>query len=43
VIFALHPDGDRITTVTYQYPAGDDSSDRVQQLFEVLAVVEGID
>lgn len=43
MIFALHPDADRITTVTYQYPAGDDSSVRVQQLFDSLAVVEGID
>ena len=43
VIFALHPDADRITTVTYRYPAGDDSSVRVQQLFDVLAVIEGID
>jgi len=30
-------------TITYRYPAGDDSSERVQQLFEVLAVVEGLD
>jgi len=42
-IFALHPYADRITTITYRYPAGDDSSERVQQLFEVLAVVEGLD
>ena len=43
VIFALHPDADRSTTITYRYPAGDDSSVRVQQLFDVLAVVEGLD
>lgn len=42
-IFALHPYADRITTITYRYPAGDDSSERVQQLFEVLSVVEGLD
>ena len=42
-IFALHPYADRITTINYRYPAGDDSSERVQQLFEVLAVVEGLD
>lgn len=42
-IFALHPYADRITTITYRYPAGDDSGERVQQLFEVLAVVEGLD
>ena len=42
-IFALHPYADRITTITYRYPAGDDSSERVQQLFDVLGVVEGLD
>jgi hypothetical protein len=42
-IFALHPYADRIMTISYRYPAGDDSSERVQQLFEVLAVVEGLD
>lgn len=43
VVFALHPYKDRIMTITYRYPAGDDSSVRVQQLFEVLGVVEGLD
>jgi len=42
-IFAIHPDGDRIVTITYRYPAGGDSTVRVQQLFDVLAVVEGVD
>ena len=42
-IFALHPYKDRIMTITYRYPVGDDSSVRVQQLFEVLGVVEGLD
>lgn len=41
-IYALHPYADRIMTITYRYPAGNDSSDRVQQLLEVLAVVEGL-
>lgn len=41
-IFAIHPDGDRIVTMVYRYPAAGDSSSRVQQLFDVLAVVEGI-
>jgi hypothetical protein len=30
-------------TITYRYPVGDDSSVRVQQLFDVLATVEGLD
>jgi hypothetical protein len=42
-IFAIHPDGDRIVTITYRYPADGDSTVRVQQLFDVLAVVEGLD
>lgn len=42
-IFTLHPYADRIMTITYRYPAADDSSERVQQLLEVLAVVEGLD
>ena len=43
IIYALHPYKDRIMTITYRYPVGDDSSVRVQQLFEVLGVVEGLD
>jgi len=43
VIFALHPYNDRIMTITYRYPVGVDSAIRVQQLFDVLAVVEGLD
>jgi len=42
VIFALHPDADRMMTITYRYPASVDSSVRVEQLFEVLAEVEGL-
>jgi hypothetical protein len=42
VIFALHPDADRMMTITYRYPAGIDSSVRVQQLFDVLAEVQGL-
>ena len=40
-IFSLHPDGDRILTLRYRYPAGVDSSVRVQQLFDLLATIEG--
>jgi hypothetical protein len=43
IIYALHPYKDRIMTITYRYPVGDDSSVRVQQLFDVLAIVEGMD
>ena len=43
VVFALHPYKDRIMTITYRYPVGVDSAIRVQQLFDVLAVVEGLD
>lgn len=42
-IFTLHPDGDRILTLRYRYPSGVDSSVRVQQLFDLLATVEGLD
>lgn len=43
VVFSLHPDGDRMMRLRYRYPAGIDSSVRVQQLFDVLACVEGYD
>jgi hypothetical protein len=42
-IFTLHPDADRMLTLRYRYPAGVDSSVRVQQLFDLLATVEGLD
>jgi len=42
-IVAIHPDADRIVTMTYRYPAAGDSTVRVQQLFDVLAVTGGID
>jgi hypothetical protein len=43
IVFALHPTGDRMMTITYRYPAGVDSSVRVQQLFDVLAEVGGLE
>ncbi len=43
VVFGLHPDADRITTMTYRYPAGDDSSERLEGFFGVLAVVGATD
>jgi hypothetical protein len=42
VIFALHPGGGRMMTVTSSYPAGTDSSVRVQQLLDVVAEVGAI-
>jgi len=42
VVFTLHPAGGRMMTITYTYPADEDSSVRVQQLLDVVAVVEGI-
>jgi hypothetical protein len=40
VVFALHPSGGRMITLTYRYPAGDDSATRVGRLLEVLESVE---
>jgi hypothetical protein len=36
IFFALHPSGQRILTATYRYPAGDDSSQRVQQALDLM-------
>jgi hypothetical protein len=41
-IFLLHPSQARLLTITYRYPAGVDSSVRVQQLLDILAVLEGV-
>jgi hypothetical protein len=40
-VMLLHPDSSRLLTITYRYPAGTDSSVRVQQLLDILAVLEG--
>jgi len=39
-VFALHPTANRLLTLTYRYPAGDDSAERVAQLLEVLGELE---
>ncbi len=39
-LFVIHPDGSRRLDLTYTYPAGDDSSERAQQLLGVFAEVE---
>lgn len=40
VIFVLHPDGQRILSLRYRYPAGEDSTERLQSMFEVLGELE---
>jgi hypothetical protein len=38
--YAVHPAANRLVTVTYRYPAGDDSRERVAQLLELLGEIE---
>jgi hypothetical protein len=40
-IYLKHPLQSRLLTISYTYPAGGDSSVRVQQLIDVLAQLEG--
>jgi len=40
VLFAIHPDGDRVLRLTYRYPAAADSGERVGQLLALLAELE---
>jgi hypothetical protein len=39
-LFMIHPTQSRLLTLTYRYPAGDDSAARVEQLIGVLAEIE---
>jgi len=41
-VFAIHPQGDRLLTVSYVYPAGGDSQERVQQLLLLIGEIEGL-
>lgn len=41
VVLLKHPTASRLLTIRYRYPAGADSSVRVQQLLDVLGVLEG--
>lgn len=41
-IFMLHPTGDKMLDLAYTYPAGDDSSQRVESLINVIAEIEGM-
>jgi hypothetical protein len=42
VVLVLHPAEERLLTVAYRYPAGVDSSVRVQQLLDVVGGIESI-
>jgi hypothetical protein len=42
VVFVQHPSSSRLLSLSYRYPAGVDSSVRVQQLLEVLSEVQAI-
>jgi len=41
-IYALHPLGDRLVTMRYEYPAAEDTQARINQVLEVLGEVEGL-
>ena len=40
VVLTLHPSGNRLLTISYRYPAGEDSARRVEQLIDVLSYLE---
>ncbi len=40
VILTIHPSANRLLTISYRYPAGDDSARRVEQLIDVLSYLE---
>jgi hypothetical protein len=40
VIFLIHPSASRLLAIHYRYPARDDSSQRVEQLIDVLSYLE---
>ena len=43
VVFMVHPWGDRLLSVIYRYPAGDDTQDRLDSLMEgVVGELEGL-
>ena len=39
-ILLIHPAGNKLLTIAYRYPAGEDSASRVEQLIEVLSYLE---
>lgn len=42
VLLLKHPTASRLLTISYRYPAGADSSVRVEQLLDILGVLEGL-
>ena len=40
VILTIHPSGNRMLTISYRYPAGEDSAARVEKLIDVLSYLE---
>lgn len=42
LIFSLDPSGSRMLSLSYRYPAGADSSQRVQQAIEVMGELEAL-
>jgi len=43
VVFVVHPTANRMVSLSYVYPAGEDSSERVQSLLELVAEMESTD
>jgi hypothetical protein len=41
VLVSKHPSSNRLLVISYRYPAGADSSVRVQQLLEIVTVLQG--
>jgi len=41
-IFSLHPGGNRMVVLTYDYPLTGDTKDRAEQVMELLGYVEGL-
>ncbi len=40
IILTIHSSGNRLLTISYRYPAGEDSARRVEQLIDVLSYLE---
>jgi hypothetical protein len=40
VLVSKHPSSNRLLVISYRYPAGADSSVRVQQLLEIVTVLQ---
>ena len=41
-VYTLHPSANRLLTVTYRYPAGEESQKRIGELMEILGEVEAL-